>query len=97
MGCRLVAGTAAAVLSLVVIRTKFTCECPSSFLPITKRRRLAVCLPICLPITEVIIVDSNSNDGTPRSPQEWSACDSGAAPGYGQACLTGLAAAIPLT
>src|SRR2546422_9305082 len=35
---------------VVVIREP-ACEYRSSFLPITKRRRLAVCLPICLPIS----------------------------------------------
>src|SRR5439155_684671 len=41
--------TAAPVVPVVVMNES-ACEYRSSFLPITKRRPLAVCLPICLPI-----------------------------------------------
>src|SRR5258707_3377758 len=50
LGHRCVAGTAAPRVPVVVIRES-ECEYRSSFLPITKRRPLAVCLPICLPIS----------------------------------------------
>ena len=52
LGYRCVAGTAAASVPVVVIE-ELTCECRSSFLPITKRRPLAVCLPTCLPISSL--------------------------------------------
>ena len=74
----------------------FKCECPSSFLPITKRRRLSrvlADLPSDL-ATEVIVVDSNSNDGTPEIAARMGArVIQEPRRGYGRACLTGLAAA----
>ena len=75
---------------------KFTCECPSSSLPIMKRRRLSAFLadlPSDL-TTEVIVVDSNSNDGTPEIAARMGArVVQEPRRGYGRACLTGLAAA----
>src|SRR5258708_9022264 len=50
LGYRRVAGTAAPLVPVVVM-SESACECRSSFLPITKRRPLAVCSPICLPIS----------------------------------------------
>src|SRR5207245_4802588 len=50
LGHRRVAGTAASLVPLVVM-SESACEYRSSFLPITKRRLLAVCFPICLPVS----------------------------------------------
>src|SRR5690349_2921194 len=48
-------------------------------------------------VTEVIVVDSNSNDGTPEIARKMGACVlQEPRRGYGRACLTGLAhASVP--
>src|SRR4029077_14050517 len=51
LGHRRAAGTAEPLVPVVVMMRESACEYRSSFLPITKRRPLAVCLPICLPIS----------------------------------------------
>ena len=79
-----------AVINMTIVR------CPSSSPRIMKRRRLSAFLadlPSDL-ITEVIVVDSNSNDGTPEIAARMGArVVQEPRRGYGRACLTGLAMA----
>ena len=73
-----------------------TCAYPSSSPPIMKRRRLSAYWRISRPnlTTEVIVVDSNSNDGTPEIAARMGArVVQEPRRGYGRACLTGMAAA----
>src|SRR5438309_10718471 len=69
------------------------CEYRSSFPPITKRRPLAVCLPICLPISSRKSSWSTAIRLTERpiSPERWAQVILEPRRGYGRACLTGLA------
>src|SRR6266849_2217543 len=72
LGHRRVAGTAARRVPVVVMRES-ACEYRSSFLPITKRRPLAVYLPICLPISSRRSSSSTAIRLTERpiSPERW--------------------------
>ena len=72
LGHRRIAGTATPRVPVVVIREP-ECEYRSSFLPITKRRPLAVCLPICLPISSRRSSLSTAIRRTERpiSPERW--------------------------
>ncbi len=59
--------------SPVVVIRESACEYRSSFLPITKRRPLAVCLPTCLPISSRRSSLSTAIRRTehPISPERW--------------------------
>ena len=72
LGHRRVAGTAASDVSVVVM-SESACEFRSSFQPITKRRPLAVCLPICLPISSLrsSLWTAIRLTGRPISPERW--------------------------
>src|SRR6266852_4321633 len=72
LGHRRIAGTAAPRVPVVVM-SESACEYRSSFLPITKRRPLAVCLPICLPISSRRSSLSRAIRLTERpiSPERW--------------------------
>jgi glycosyltransferase involved in cell wall biosynthesis len=95
VGRRRLAGAAAAVFPVVVIEPNHVRV--SVIIPTHNEAqaigRVLSDLPSDL-VTEVIVVDSNSTDGTPEIARKMGACVvHEARRGYGRACLTGLASA----
>jgi len=92
VGNRRLAGASPTVLSMVVDRVRVSVVIPTHNEAQSIGRVLAD-LPVAI-VTEVLVVDSNSTDGTPEIAAKMGArVLSEPRRGYGRACLTGLAGA----